>query len=123
MKGVTSHLTSTLWDRLLSLRAGEGSAERRGAGPPFFNCWPEGDFGTVHTGAASERGQVVRGARQLPQSKGRGPTSCEGDDPHRIYFRHSGLELRTGRVTDRRVAANFYNRSLFEHHGVLTQLK
>lgn len=47
-------LTSAPWDRLLFLRNGEGSADRRGVRPPFFNCSPEGDFGTVHTGTPSE---------------------------------------------------------------------
>jgi len=48
-------LTSAPWDRLLFLRAGEGSADRRGVRPPFFSCSPEGDFGTVHTGAPSKK--------------------------------------------------------------------
>lgn len=50
-------LTSAPWDRLLFLRAGEGSADCRGVRPPFFNSSPEGDFGTVHTGTPSERPQ------------------------------------------------------------------
>lgn len=50
-----SFLTSAPWDRLLFLKVGEGSADRRGIRSPFFNCSPEGDFGTVHTGATSEK--------------------------------------------------------------------
>lgn len=65
-------LTSAPWDRLRFLRAGEGSAERRGVGPPFFNCCPEGDFGTVHTGTPSEKRQGVRAVCCLPQSKNGG---------------------------------------------------
>jgi len=48
-------LTSAPGDRLLLLKAGEGSAERSGVRPPFFNCSPDGDFGTVHTGTPSEK--------------------------------------------------------------------
>lgn len=46
-------LTSAPWDTLRLLRAGEGSADRRGVTPPFFSSSPEGDFGTVHTGTPS----------------------------------------------------------------------
>lgn len=53
-QGDATILTSAPWDRLLFLRDGEGSADRRGVRPPFFSCSPEGDFGTVHTGAPSE---------------------------------------------------------------------
>lgn len=50
--GVTL-LTSAPWDTLRLLRAGEGSADRRGVTPPFFSSSPDGDFGTVHTGTPS----------------------------------------------------------------------
>lgn len=46
-------LTSAPWHTLRLLRAGEGSADRRGVTPPFFSSSPEGDFGTVHTGTPS----------------------------------------------------------------------
>lgn len=69
-------LTSAPWDRLLFLRAGEGSADRRGVRPPFFNSSPEGDFGTVHTGTPSEKWQgSIRADCQLSQWGG-GNTLC-----------------------------------------------
>lgn len=52
-------LTSAPWGRILFLRAGEGSVDCKGVRPPFFSCSPEGDFGTVHTGAPSEKRQVI----------------------------------------------------------------
>lgn len=48
-------LTSAPWDRIFFLRPGEGAADCKGVRPPFFHCSPEGDFGTVHTGAPSEK--------------------------------------------------------------------
>lgn len=56
----TVSLTSAQWDRLFFLRAGEGPDDRRGVRPPFFRRSPEGDFGTVHTGTPSVRGQQGR---------------------------------------------------------------
>lgn len=59
--GEPAFLTSAPGDVAFLLRAGEGSAERRGMGPPFFRWSTEGDFGTVHTGAPSGRRQVRLG--------------------------------------------------------------
>lgn len=51
---MVTFLTSVPCDVQRLLRAGEGSAERRGVRAPFFSSSPEGDFGTVHTGTPSE---------------------------------------------------------------------
>lgn len=57
-------LTSAPWDRVLLLKAGESSADRRGVRPSSFSCSPEGDFGTVHTGTPSAK-TARRGLKQV----------------------------------------------------------
>lgn len=63
---MVTFLTSVPWDVQRLLRAGEGSAERRGVRPPFFSSSPEGDFGTVHTGTPSETQQPRIRSEPLP---------------------------------------------------------
>ena len=67
-------LTSAPGDIPFFLRDGEGSAKRRGVGPPFFRCSTEGDFGTVHTGAPSGRRWVRLGPSRREWV--RGDTVC-----------------------------------------------
>lgn len=63
--------TSAPRDWLLILRAGEGSADRKGVTPPFFSCSPaEGDFGTVHTGAPSTGRKKTKTKKQRKNQSG-----------------------------------------------------